>query len=243
MFTAGSRKQKSTTFYCFSPLAMIVTFVLEIILAVYTVCRYKLNPVVRIVIAMLVFLAIFQAAEYMVCKGSPSNALVWSRVGYVSITMLPPLGLNLTLLLAGARRYLQWGALLPAYGTAALFMLFFWLGEGALTGHQCLGNYVIFQISSGKGWFYTAYYYGWILVSLAAGLYYMHYSRLKRQRKALTLLLISYLAFLLPTATVNLLSPGTLSGIPSIMCGFAVVLAVMLVVVVLPAASSKAMRK
>ncbi len=228
------KKQDGVTFYCFSPLAMIFTFCLEVALAVYVLVRYRISPVVRLVAAMLIFLAGFQLAEYMVCKGSPGHALAWSRVGYVSITMLPPLGLHLTLVLAKAKRWLSWSMLLAAYGMAAAFMLFFWLASDALTGHQCLGNYVIFQVASNKGWLYGAYYYGWIFVSLMAGLYYMFHAVDLRMRRAMAALIFSYISFLLPTATVNLLEPRTLDAIPSVMCGFAVILALMLVLVVLP---------
>lgn len=237
------KQQSNTTFYCFSPLAMIVTFALEIILAIYTIVRYKLNAVVRLVVAMLVFLAIFQLAEYMVCKGAPHDSLVWSRIGFVSITMLPPLGLHLTFVLSKASRWLSWGVLLPAYASAVLFILFFWLAKDALTGNQCLGNYVIFQIAEGRGWLYGLYYYGWILASLISGAYFIRRTQQMRQRRAMILLLISYLAFLLPTATANIVSPQTLNAIPSVMCGFAVILALMLVIVVLPSIFTKQPRK
>ncbi|GEM_PF-4205541 len=42
------------------------------------------------------------------------------------------------------------------------------------------------------------------------------------------------LAFIVPTTAVNLINPATLAGIPSIMCGFAVLLAIILAGEVLP---------
>ena len=49
---------------------MLATLVIEIILALHTIWRYKLTPVTRIVVALLVCLALFQWAEYNVCEGT-----------------------------------------------------------------------------------------------------------------------------------------------------------------------------
>jgi hypothetical protein len=54
------------------------------------------------------------------------------------------------------------------------------------------------------------------------------------QRRALYALIAGALTFLVPTAIVNLLDPMTVAGMPSIMCGFAVLFAVILVGLVLP---------
>lgn len=51
---------------------------------------------------------------------------------------------------------------------------------------------------------------------------------------ALRALALGYLAFIVPTTAVNLINPATLAGIPSIMCGFAVLLAIILAGEVLP---------
>ena len=52
--------------------------------------------------------------------------------------------------------------------------------------------------------------------------------------KALKWLLAGYLVFVVPTTFVNIINPNTIEGIPSIMCGFAVLLAVILLLKVSP---------
>jgi hypothetical protein len=56
----------------------------------------------------------------------------------------------------------------------------------------------------------------------------------KNKARALKSLAVGYLAFILPVTIVNIIDPSTISGIPSIMCGFAVILAVILAGEVLP---------
>ncbi len=231
---------KSTTFYCFSPLVMIITFLTETALLLYVLWRYKLNEITRLVALILVFLATFQLAEYMVCEGAGIDALTWARTGYTAITLLPPLGLHLAYALGGAKkRHMLW----PAYIAASGFVAYFVLASSSLSGQACLGNYAIFEVGpAGMGWLYGAYYYVLLAAGVLTSWRLMRTSKNKKTRRALGGLIFGYAAFLLPTATVNLLNPSTTEGIPSIMCGFAVLLALMLAFVVVPAAVRKRSR-
>lgn len=222
---------KTDKLYCFSPPVMIATFIIEIAFACYVLFRYKLTPVSRVVVALLVGLATFQFAEYNVCEGAWGlDSLTWARIGYVAITMLPPLGIHLITKLSGKRNPLLVGA---AYATGALFaFIFMFVGQGML-GEQCLGNYVIFTIAPWAVWPYAIYYYGWLIVGTAYSIWSAQKGK-KNIRAALYALALGYAAFLIPTTTVNLLDPSTVSGIPSIMCGFAVILAFILTLKVVP---------
>ena len=55
---------------CFSPPVMIATFIIEICLALFTLFRYKRSLLTGLSIALFVFLALFQLAEYFVCGGA-----------------------------------------------------------------------------------------------------------------------------------------------------------------------------
>jgi hypothetical protein len=227
----------STTLFCFSPPIMIATFVIEIVLAGYTLWRYKLNEVTRLVTAILVSLGIFQLAEYMVCETAFGlDSLQWARVGYVAITLLPPLGLHLGLTIAKRKNA---KLLAAAYGSAALFAgIFLFAGHG-MQGQQCLGNYVIFEIAQWAVWPYSLYYYGWLLGGLYMMWGFIEQEKSLHIRQALIGLAVGYLAFIVPTTAANFLYPETLAGIPSIMCGFAVFLALSLVFWVMPAAEGR----
>lgn len=225
-------KQKGALF-CFSPPVMVATFAFELIFAVYVVWKYKLDKISRLVVLMLVFLATFQLAEYMICEITGLQPLTWSRIGYVAITILPPLGIHLAYQIAGVKQKIL---LVPAYITAAAFVAFF-LGYGnSLTASACLGNYVIFDINPGSAWLYALYYYTWLIAGVYLCLSLAKKIANKHAKSALHGIAFGYLAFLLPTTTVNLIDPGTIAGIPSIMCGFAVLFAITLVAWVLPKA-------
>jgi hypothetical protein len=214
---------------------MIATFLIEIALATYAIIRYKWSPVVRLVTALLLFLAVFQLAEFLVCQGLGGDALFWSRVGFVAITTLPPLGVHLVYVLAGTKPVPKARPLLiPAYVAAACFILFFALVGQSLDGHACMGNYVIFQVAPGFGGLYGLYYYCWLIATLLTGWYFMRTLRDRRARKAIQALMFGYAIFLIPTTTAGLVKPEAIAAIPSIMCGFAVLLALVLSLIVLP---------
>jgi hypothetical protein len=233
--------RKSTVLNCFSPPVMLATLTIESVLAIYTVWRYKMSTVTRLITGSLVMLGTFQLAEYFVCTGYGLHAEQWSRRGCVAITTLPPLGLHILHELADkpSRRLVP-----AAYATMAGFIVFFLSYHSAFIGHQCTGNYVIFQLGERVGGAYTIYYFGWLLTSLVLGWrwanQFMEKGKAVRTKlETVRALMIGYLVFLVPTALALTFQPSTRRGIPSIMCGFAVLFALILSFYVLPRAAEQ----
>jgi hypothetical protein len=174
---------------------------------------------------MLVLLALFQLSEYHVCGRDSEFSLAWTRVGFIAITLLPALALHLIHIIAKRRtRLLVW----LAYGTSLIFAIIFGFGSSVFVSHVCTGNYAIFNLTSHLGGIYFAYYYTWLFVGVALSLFYAIDAN-RRTRIALILQVCGYLSFLLPTGIVNAIKPETVAGIPSVMCGFAVIYALILV--------------
>lgn len=219
---------------------MLATFTIELAFAIYVLWRYTLNNISKLTVLILVCLSIFQITEYLLCGMSGISGGVWSRIGYSAITMLPPLGIHLGLTIAGKTK--EWTAIVRlVYATAFAFIAYFAFYTPAITGQTCYANYVVFE---GRGdhlasWLYGAYYYGWLAIGVFFSWYYGMKAKLANVRRALYALAVGYLVFIIPTTAVNLADPSTVSGIPSIMCGFAVLLAFMLVGKVLPEAAAK----
>jgi len=222
----------SLKFYCFSPAVMAATFVIETAGAFWVLIRYRFDITAKLIVALLLCLGLFQLAEYMVCEGAFGiSSLDWARIGYVAITALPPLGLHLGMTIAGRRN----GWLLAfAYGSGLAFALFFLFTGQGMQSHICLGNYVIFKIAPYAVKLYAMYYYGWLLAGLAAMSGWREKMKRSDRRAALGWLMVGYTAFIVPTTLINIANPETIAGIPSIMCGFAVLLALVLIFRVAP---------
>ncbi len=224
-------RKKDTTFYCFSPPVMLATFIIEISLLVYTIWRYKLNNITKVTVAILGSLAFFQLSEYMICGGIGVSGDNWARAGFIAITMLPPLGIHLANEIADRRhRKLVWAS----YSLSAVFVGFFLVVSNAIEHKVCGGNYIIFNLTQSVNWPYATYYYGLLIVGVAYCWMQANRAKKSQNAKALRYLAAGYVLFMGPTITVNLLDRTTISGIPSIMCGFAIILAFTVVFLVAP---------
>jgi hypothetical protein len=232
------RKREGVQFNCFSPPVMVATLLIEFSLAGYTFWRYKMNVLGRLMTTMLVALAVFQLAEYFVCTGIGSMAAPWSRVGFVAITALPPVGLHLMHVLAGKQRR---RLVYSAYALMAAFMVFFLFSPGTFTGHECTGNYVIFQFTANITGVYGVYYFGWLLVGIGLGFRWANELKARgksaiKQLQTVQGFILGYLVFLVPSALSMTINPEVRRGIPSVLCGFAVLLAIVLTLYILPRA-------
>ncbi len=222
-------KRSATTFYCFSPPVMVATCIIEVALFIYTVSRYKLTVITRLTALTLLLLALFQLCEFHVCRSGWVTG-TWSRIGFMAITLLPPIGIQIIRTIAGRGwRILSWGA----YTSGIVFAALFGFSRSAFDGHICAGNYAIFQLAPHLGGLYFGYYYTWLFVGIGLCLYFSIKAR-SLIREALILQAVGFLVFVLPTGIVNDLNPKTISGIPSIMCGFAVLYALILVFAIVP---------
>lgn len=210
---------------------MLATLLIEFFLAFYTVWRYKLTTVTRLVVAILVGLGIFQLAEYMICGGLGLGHVEWVKIGYVAITILPALGVHLMAALAKSEKKVL-PVLWAAYASAAAYVVYFVAGTSSVVTRECAPNYAIFDVHGFGANLYTLYYYGWLLVAMIVAALLSRNN--KKATPALTWASAGYAAFIIPTTFANITEPTTLAAIPSIMCGFAVLLAIVLVGRVLP---------
>lgn len=225
--------KKSNTFYCFSPPVMLATMIIETVMFFYVIYRYKLDATTRIIAGILILLAIFQLSEFKVCGGH--QAEVFMHIGFVAITILPVLGLHLIFKIAKKKNLI---VLAASYFTCLVFAITLGLRNSAFLSRVCGGNYSIFTLANRVGGFYFAYYYLLLVIGIILSLYFAHTANLKI-RKALLLQVFGYLSFLLPTGIVNTINPKSINGIPSIMCGFAVIYALILVFGITPVISNK----
>ncbi len=230
-------KKYTNKFYCFSPTVMLLTFLFETFAAGWLLFKYKTSDISRLIIYILLALAGFQAAEFMVCGGFGFDGIEWARFGYISITLLPPLGLHLAHKIAGKKA----GVMVKlAYITCAIFIFYYTFAVSTVEAGVCRANYSVFNTPSLWGEFFGLYYYGWLVTGVlfsvrhSKALYEQKTKTDKVKSRALAWLTIGYAAFMLPTTIVNVIDPNTIEGIPSIMCGFAVLLAIVLLGFVAP---------
>lgn len=211
---------------------MVVTLLVEVSLAIYVFARTKTSRIKKIAIATLLLLALFQLAEYMVC-GAYDEVLVnvASRVGYVAITFLPALGMHLANEIAGRKN--NWTTIVT-YLLAGGFALYFGFAPATINSSICTGNYVIFNLKHSVSLIYTIYYFSLIFSVIGLSAQLARVQKNIKARSALHWLIVGIMVFLVPTGLAYWLVPSAELGIPSIMCGFAVIYAIILAVKIVP---------
>lgn len=219
---------------CFSPPVMLATFLFEFGAAFYAIWRYKMTTITRLVFVTLIALGTFQLAEYMICGGLSWSGLHWARLGYGAITLLPALGIHMIVSLAGKKLPILVNV---AYATCGIFLMFFIFGNGTISADTCYPNYAVFNTHAYGAWPFAIYYYGWLLIGAILASRWS--KELPKKKRALLGMAGGYMAFILPTSFFNIIDPSTVSGTPSIMCGFAVLFAITLILIVLPSSTEK----
>ncbi len=208
---------------------MLATFVFELGAAVYILLRQKPGSRKRISVALLVALGIFQLAEFMLCQRYGLKGSSWSKIGYVAITTLPPLGLHLIYTINQTK---PGKLVVTSYICMTALIISFLSVPGVFSSYECTGNYVIFDLHPVAITLFTAYYYLLLLMIVIIGAYWSFKAHTVKKTKInleksrqLNYVVVGCLAFMLPVTAIHSVNPSTAAGIPSIMCGFAVLLA------------------
>lgn len=211
---------------------MIATFIIELAGMLFVLWRYRYTTASRLIAALLGMLALFQLAEYNVCEGALGlNSVQWAQVGFAAISLLPALGFHLVVTIAG--RTNTFGVRV-GYVIAATFAAFFLLVATGVQSSVCGGNYILFRLMPAIDIYYMAYYYGWILCTMIYAYMASKTIKDKNRLSSLRYLILGYATFIIPTTVVNIIDPRTIAGIPSVMCGFAVFLALILIFFITP---------
>lgn len=219
---------KNGVLFCFSPAVMLATFIIEFFGAIYTLILRRETLFNKIVIATLICLGLFQVAEYQICGGALGPT--WAKIGLAAIVMLPALGMHLVAILTKQRYFVVMGYIF-ALAYAAMFLFAPGMGISA----SCEGNYVIVNTTGTTGYGY--YYIIFLVLALmqaATVLWRKKHQLTSQERDILIWTLWGYLSFMGPMAVVYAVLPEVRNGTPSIMCGFAVMLALILTFVVAP---------
>jgi len=215
---------------------MLATFFIEIGYMIYILSRYKTSRLIKLAVGIIGSLALFQLTEYLICVYPNFGGEFWAKAGLASITLLLPLGVHFVYALAG--RGWNW-VLSAAYGMSAAWLAIFVFTPGALESYGCGGNYAIFSIKADLGGAYFLFYYGWLYVGTILALRFMLKTPTKQTitRQSLGLFILAYMSLLVPTTFINVLKPETFVGIPSIMCGFALIMATIITFLIIPRTS------
>lgn len=220
-------KRRSLTLSCFSPPVMLATMIVEGILALYILLRYRHGAFAKLAAVLVALLGIFQLSEYQVCGNH--DAQFWSHFGLAAITLLPIVGLQLISFVTKKKRFLVVGCAIAA----ALALVFLFVPQ-SITGSLCGGNYVVFSGPTALYEFYGAYYFTFLIFAVWESVEAMRENKNGVIQRILRWFVIGYLSFMAPMGIVYALYAPARIAVTSIMCGFAVILAFIVAFQIVP---------
>ncbi len=202
----------------------------EILAAAWAFSRRRRHPVVPVAAALLAVLGGYQILEVFVCASPDATFL--ARLAFADVAWLPPLGIWLVVTLAYPRGSWPWRAAMAFLGLAGFFTLWSLLVPGFVATTTCQVVFARYFPGESADVYYKAYgaYYDVSLVVMVFGtIRAMADSADPLHRRMLGDFLTGSLLFIIGALALMATFAAFTRHTPSVMCHFALLLAVFLV--------------
>ncbi len=211
----------------YSPALAIGTAVFEVTIAIWALRGPGRKPIIRTTSAILLLLAAYQLVEVLVCSKAPAYGFM-PQMAFIVVTWLPPLGLLLIAQLSPSPATVNYAISYFMLSVALALVVWIALDDRFITDSVC--NVVYAKYSSPLprfqiyAWFYWVGLFGMVALSALS----IKRSTQADQQKLLKLVLYGSLGFIVPGVLVTRYVAPAQGALPSILCHFALVLAVFL---------------
>lgn len=207
---------------CFTPAVSLTTAIIEWVLAVIVLYRYRKSVLVPYFAIVLFLLGFYQFSEFMLCM--TNHAELWGTAAFIGYNFLPALGLGAVLAYLRKKVHSE-----LVYGLPVVFALVALITRPFIVQGKCETIFVtILTIFSqnAAGFIYSAYYLGFIIL-ISYFLFTEFNSTKNKNRKMVCVwLIIAVLAMTVPTILVITIFPAIGIRASSILCHFALLTAI-----------------
>lgn len=211
----------------YSPVLSIVTAAFELAAFVWCLRAGGRREVQRLVALLLLLLAGYQLIEVAVCHAP--HQVWWARLAFFDVVWLPPLGLALLHRLARPTRA-PWGWLVRGSFALAGFLAVWVLVDPAfVTGTVCKAVIAFYTHPTSALEAYGAFYHLGLWSMIGGGIHLARAAGNEVDRAHAADLAMGTVAFVVLALTTEAVFPGAREATPSLMCHYALVLAVFLV--------------
>lgn len=198
----------------------LIFFGIEFLILIVVIIFNRKHPYFWSIASLLVLLQLYQLAEFLICIGVNEN--ITGRIAYTIITFLPPLGYFLSTRIVGWKFPDYWLGFAAATG----FSIYYLVTPGSVDLVNCNPFYAVY--SWHHTLYYSIYYMGILVYSITFLVAHLIFRRRKVDRKSSLFILIGYLSFLVPMYIMIWVDSKFASTVTSIMCKYALILAVTL---------------
>jgi len=213
----------------YNPILSLATATLEVAAAVWALRGPGRRSIIYATSAILVFLAGYQIVEAIFCTGSPVTLAFLPRLAFMVVAWLPPTGLLLVSLLYPTKKpFLRWYAY-GMYLFCAALVLGIATDKGFVSATVCEIVFARYANPTPLYGTYGLFYQSGLLAMLLVSAYGVTISEERRQRILLGQVLLGSIAFIFPSLVTVAVIPVADKALPSIMCHFALLLALFLI--------------
>lgn len=212
---------------CYTPSVSIGTAIVEWILAIILPLKYNQSKVRFFMSALMIFLGLYQFTEFMLCRTNQAD--LWMRLGFMAYTVLPAIALHSSVYYFKIKLNIFWIYIIPF-----IYIIIAATTPNFIAEAKCHAIFVsthntIFSftdpIKLTSFIIYIAYYFGFILWCCLIGI--KAYLKEKNHKKQKLFLILPLAIFLMsfPTFLLLIVFPTLNVRFPSVLCHFALLLA------------------
>ncbi len=212
----------------YSPILSIITALFEICVVIWALRGPGRKSIIYTSSALLLLLAAYQVLEVIICE-FPQGNMFMSRLAFIVITWLPPVCILLIAHLypSKARAVYRFSGLM--FGLALLIILWIILDKNFVSESVCTIVFARYSNPMPAYIIYSVFYQAGLLGMLLIAAYGVIICRDHKQRRLLGQVLIGSLAFFVPSLITVIAIPYTSGALPSIMCHYALLLAIFII--------------
>ncbi len=210
---------------CFNSTVSLTTAVIELGLSIIMPWKFPKASLKYFFALLLFLLGFYQFTEFMLCK--TGNAELWVRAGFITYSFLPAMGLDMTLTYFKIKRHRLLLYFFPVvYSLIAIFTTNF-VQVGQCNAIFVTARYIFSQDYNFVLWLaYVTYYALVTIFACFIALKYYFSEKNNKKRKVFLMLPVAVLLMSLPTFILMVIFPYFNIMFPSVLCHFALLLAI-----------------
>ena len=208
---------------CFTPIISLSTATIEWILALIMFLAFRKSKLAKFFVVLFIILGFYQFSEYMLCT---TGDLIWVKIGFISYSFLPAIGLHSVLSYFKIKKNTLLLYSVPLiYSLLALFQ-----NDFAQFG-QCITFFVqaktLLTLNPYLAIPYELYYAVFIILAFLILAQAYKRAKTKIEKKIDMNEMLGIMLMTLPTFILIIIFPSLGIMFPSVLCHFAILLAIM----------------
>lgn len=213
---------------CFTPIVSLSIAIIEFVLATVLLLFFRKTSLRNFFAVLIYVLGFYQFTEFMLC--TTNYADLWAKMGFIAYTFLPAIGLHAMLKIFKRKFKLFWIYIIPVLASLTAV-----ISPNFILDAKCATFFIEVSFIFGKKfgslgntlyWIYILYYFGFILASLLTVIKDFFHQKNKIKKLIDEDIAIGVILMTVPTFILVVLLRFFEKSFPSVLCGFAVFVAI-----------------